>query len=220
MSLGDSDELVEVDPFTFAVGRHIKTDPRPHGLAASPDGSKVYLASDRTGNFQVVDVRLGKVIEAIPVGNDPNQMTLTRDRRVSFVPLRGDDQIAVVQLSPLAVLKKIPSPRRPHDAYTSADGRERIYVGTLAGNTISVFVPIVVFVLSRIGIVTPGFLLRQFKFAVLGAFIISAVITPTADVVNQTLLALPMLGLYLLGVFIAFLFGRKRRRPDDVSAGG
>ena len=80
-------------------------------------------------------------------------------------------------------------------------------------------IPIVVFVLSRIGIVTPGFLLRQFKFAVLGAFIIAAVITPTADVVNQTLLALPMLGLYLLGVLIAFLFGRKRKKPDEVSAG-
>ena len=80
-------------------------------------------------------------------------------------------------------------------------------------------IPIVVFVLSRIGIVTPGFLLRQFKFAVLGAFIISAVITPTADIVNQTLLAVPMMGLYLLGVLIAFLFGRKRKKPEEVSAG-
>ena len=79
-------------------------------------------------------------------------------------------------------------------------------------------IPIVVFVLSRIGIVTPGFLLRQFKYAVLAAFIISAVITPTADVVNQTLLALPMLGLYLLGVLVAFLFGRKREVPGEVSA--
>ncbi len=80
-------------------------------------------------------------------------------------------------------------------------------------------IPIVVFVLARIGLVTPGFLLRQFKYAVLAAFIISAVITPTADVVNQTLLALPMVGLYLLGVLVAFLFGRKRDVPGGVSAG-
>jgi len=140
VTLGDGDELVEVDPFTFVVGRRIKTDPKPHGLAASADGSKVYLASDRTGNFQVVDVRRGAVAEQIPIGEDPNQMTLTKDGRVAFVPLRGDDEIAVVQLSPLTLLKKIPSPRRPHDAYTSADGR-RIYVGTLAGNTVSVFDP-------------------------------------------------------------------------------
>jgi sec-independent protein translocase protein TatC len=73
--------------------------------------------------------------------------------------------------------------------------------------------PVVIFVLSRIGLVTPGFLLRQFRWAVLGAFVISAVITPTPDMVTQTMLAVPMLALYLLGVGVAYLFGRPRRRP-------
>jgi len=72
--------------------------------------------------------------------------------------------------------------------------------------------PVVIFVLARIGLVTPMFLLRKFKFAVLGSFIVAAVITPTADIVNQTMLALPMCGLYLLGVVVAWLFGRPRRR--------
>lgn len=75
--------------------------------------------------------------------------------------------------------------------------------------------PVVIFVLARIGLVTPRFLLRQFKFAVLAAFIISAIITPTPDVVTQTLLALPMLGLYLIGVLVAWIFGRPRRAPSD-----
>jgi sec-independent protein translocase protein TatC len=79
--------------------------------------------------------------------------------------------------------------------------------------------PIVVFVLSRIGLVTPGFLLRNFKYAVLAAFVIGAVITPTPDMVVQTFVALPMVGLYLLGVGVAFLFGRKREAPEEVSAG-
>jgi YVTN family beta-propeller protein len=140
VTLGESDELVEVDPFSYAVGRRIKTDPRPHGLAASADGSRVYLASDKTGNFQVVDAKRGAVVAQVQVGDDPNQMTLTADGRFAFVPLRGEDQIAVVQLDPLAVVKRIPCPKRPHDAYTSADGR-RIYIGTLAGNTVSVFDP-------------------------------------------------------------------------------
>jgi DNA-binding beta-propeller fold protein YncE len=140
VTLGDSDELVEVDPFSYAVGRRIKTDPRPHGLAASADGSKVYLASDKTGNFQVVDVAKGQLVGQIHVGEDPNQMTLTADGRFAFLPLRGADQIAVVQLEPLAVVQRIPCPSRPHDAYTSADGR-RIYVGTLAGRTVSVIDP-------------------------------------------------------------------------------
>lgn len=77
--------------------------------------------------------------------------------------------------------------------------------------------PIVIFVLARIGLVTPGFLLRNFKYAVLAAFIVAAIITPTPDVVIQTLLAAPMLGLYLLGVGVAWLFGRPRREPEAIS---
>jgi sec-independent protein translocase protein TatC len=50
---------------------------------------------------------------------------------------------------------------------------------------------------------------------VLACFVISAVITPSPDVVNQTALAGPMIGLYGLGVLIAFLFGKKRDRGDD-----
>jgi sec-independent protein translocase protein TatC len=71
--------------------------------------------------------------------------------------------------------------------------------------------PVVIFVLARIGLVTPGFLLRNFKYAVLVSFVVSAVVTPTTDVTMQTLLAVPMLGLYLLGVAVAWAFGRPRR---------
>jgi sec-independent protein translocase protein TatC len=74
--------------------------------------------------------------------------------------------------------------------------------------------PVVIFVLSRIGLVTPGFLIRNFKYAVLATFVVSAVITPGGDMMTQTLLAGPMLGLYLLGVGIAWLFG-KPRRPES-----
>jgi sec-independent protein translocase protein TatC len=73
--------------------------------------------------------------------------------------------------------------------------------------------PVVVFVMARIGLVTPMFLLKQFKYAVLGSFVVSAIITPTPDVVTQSLLALPMIGLYLLGVGTAFLFARPRQKP-------
>ncbi len=80
--------------------------------------------------------------------------------------------------------------------------------------------PVLIFVLARIGIVSAGFLLRKFKYAVLGAFILSAVITPTADIVTQSLLALPMLGLYLVGIAVAWAFGRPRvHRGDDDTSG-
>ena len=76
-------------------------------------------------------------------------------------------------------------------------------------------IPVVIFVLARLGLVTPMGLLRVWKWAVLGSFIVSAVVTPSPDVVNQTALAAPMIGLYLLGVLVAWVFGRKRRGPKD-----
>ena len=75
--------------------------------------------------------------------------------------------------------------------------------------------PVVIFVLSRIGLVTAPFLLRQFKWAVLGSFIVAAVLTPTPDMVVQTTLALPMIGLYLLGVLVAWAFGKPRLAESD-----
>jgi YVTN family beta-propeller protein len=140
VTLGDSDQLVEVDPYSYREIRRITVDPRPHGLAISADGSKVYIASDKTGNFQVIDARSGRITGQIPIGNDPNQMTLSKDGRFAYVPMRGEGKIAVVQLDPLRLVKKLPSPAGPHDAYTSADGR-RIYVGAQYGTGIVVIDP-------------------------------------------------------------------------------
>jgi sec-independent protein translocase protein TatC len=69
--------------------------------------------------------------------------------------------------------------------------------------------PILIFFLARLGIVTPAFLLQKFKYAVVLSFIISAIVTPTPDMMTQTSLALPMIGLYLVGVAVAYLFGKK-----------
>lgn len=69
--------------------------------------------------------------------------------------------------------------------------------------------PILIFFLARLGIVTPAFLMQKFKYAIVLAFIIAAIITPTPDMVTQTALAIPMIALYLLGVAVAYFFGKK-----------
>jgi DNA-binding beta-propeller fold protein YncE len=140
VTLGDSDQLVEVDAYSFTEVRRITTDPRPHGLAASRDGSKIYVGSDRTGNLQVIDARSGRIEGQIPLGNDPNQMTLTHDGRYAYVPMRGEDSVAIVELNPLRLLRKVPMNKGPHDAYTTGDG-SRIYVGAQYGNAVAVFDP-------------------------------------------------------------------------------
>jgi sec-independent protein translocase protein TatC len=80
-------------------------------------------------------------------------------------------------------------------------------------------IPVVIFVLARIGLVTPGFLLRGWKWAVVGSFVLAAFVTPTPDAVTAAFLAGPMIGLYFLGVAVAWVFGRDRKKAaaDDVS---
>jgi sec-independent protein translocase protein TatC len=70
--------------------------------------------------------------------------------------------------------------------------------------------PTVVLFLARIGLVTPRFLWTNFKYAILVIFIIAAIITPSADPISQTVVAAPMVVLYVISIAIAWAF---RRRP-------
>jgi sec-independent protein translocase protein TatC len=72
--------------------------------------------------------------------------------------------------------------------------------------------PIVIFTVCEVGLVTPGFLIKHFRYAVLIIFVIAAIVTPTPDVFNMCVFATPMLGLYLLGVGAAGLAQAVRRR--------
>lgn len=77
--------------------------------------------------------------------------------------------------------------------------------------------PVVLFFLSRIGIVSHEFLKRQRRYAVVVAFVLGAIITPTFDPINQTFVALPIVVLYEAGVWLAKLGGRQRRRAGEKS---
>jgi sec-independent protein translocase protein TatC len=74
--------------------------------------------------------------------------------------------------------------------------------------------PVVVFFLALAGIVDAPRLLRGTPYAVLIIFIVAAILTPTPDWVSQLLLGVPMVGLYLLGVGVAFAFtGARKTAP-------
>ena len=72
--------------------------------------------------------------------------------------------------------------------------------------------PIVLFFLSRIGIVTPQRLAGQRRYAIVVAFILGALITPTFDPINQTFVAIPIIALYEVGIWLAKLGARQRNR--------
>jgi sec-independent protein translocase protein TatC len=72
--------------------------------------------------------------------------------------------------------------------------------------------PLVVFILARVGIVTGDKLKKAWRWSVLGAFVLGAIITPTFDPINQTLVAAPLLALYWLSVGLAYVAQSRRRK--------
>jgi sec-independent protein translocase protein TatC len=71
--------------------------------------------------------------------------------------------------------------------------------------------PAVTYVLARIGLITAGFLVRIWKTALIVILISAAVLSPTNDIPNMMLFAAPMMVLYLVSIFVAWIFTRPRK---------
>jgi sec-independent protein translocase protein TatC len=69
--------------------------------------------------------------------------------------------------------------------------------------------PVFTFFLVRVGIWDYRFMLRSFRYAIVVIFVLAAILTPTPDIINQSLLAVPMLLLYLLSIGVAYLWRRR-----------
>ena len=69
--------------------------------------------------------------------------------------------------------------------------------------------PVFMVLLAKIGLVNTSFLNKNRKYAFLLAFVIAAIVTPTPDVVNQTMMAIPLVVLYEVSIGAVWLFGRK-----------
>ena len=91
-----------------------------------------------------------------------------------------------------------------------------LYAWMLVGMGIVFQMPAVVFFLAKMKLITARFLISNFGYAFLIIFIIAAVITPTGDMMTQTIFAAPMVILYIISIVIAWVVGPKRiRAPKD-----
>jgi sec-independent protein translocase protein TatC len=70
--------------------------------------------------------------------------------------------------------------------------------------------PAITYVLARIGLVTAGYLVRVWRVSLIVILIAAAVLSPTNDVPNMLLFAAPMIVLYVISIFIAWIFGKER----------
>ena len=77
--------------------------------------------------------------------------------------------------------------------------------------------PAITYVLARIGIVSAGLLVRSWKISLVVILIVAAVVSPTGDIPNMMLFATPMMGLYVISIFIAWFFGKKRQSDAEAA---
>lgn len=79
-------------------------------------------------------------------------------------------------------------------------------------------IPTITYFLARLGLVTAGMLLKIWRYAIIAIFLVAAIVSPTADIPNLMVFAMPMLGLYAISIGIAWFFHRKRQTQDEVDA--
>lgn len=87
-----------------------------------------------------------------------------------------------------------------------------LFVNVTLGIGLVFQLPVLIFFLTLLRITTPGFLLRNARYAVLIIVILAAIVTPTPDVVNLMLFSVPMCLLYFVGVFAGYLLELRRAR--------
>lgn len=78
--------------------------------------------------------------------------------------------------------------------------------------------PAVTYVLSRIGLVNHLLLINSWRIAIVVILIVAAVVSPTADIPNMMLFAAPMMCLYVVSIFIAWFFGRRRKNDAEAES--
>jgi sec-independent protein translocase protein TatC len=84
------------------------------------------------------------------------------------------------------------------------------FVDVMLGISLVFEMPVVIFFLTLLRVVSPSWLLKHSRYAVLAITILAAIVTPTPDAFTMTLLAVPMCLLYFVGVFAGFLLVMKR----------
>jgi sec-independent protein translocase protein TatC len=95
-----------------------------------------------------------------------------------------------------------------------------LFLTIIAGLGVVFEMPILVFFLALMGVVSAGWMWRNLRYSILVIFIIAAVITPTTDIMNMCIFAAPMVVLYMLSILVAFMVhpARRNRKKDKLEA--
>ena len=89
------------------------------------------------------------------------------------------------------------------------------FLSIILGLGISFELPILIFFLAMFGIVSPKFLLKNIRYAILAVFLVAAIICPSPDPWTMCVYAVPMLSLYLIGILVAWWVHPSRRKAKE-----
>ena len=91
-----------------------------------------------------------------------------------------------------------------------------LYIKLLLAFGLVFQMPTIVLFLARMGVVTAGFLWRHTKYAILLIVIVSAILTPDGGGVSLVAMSVPLFFLYLFSILLAWMFGKKQKRNEDI----
>jgi sec-independent protein translocase protein TatC len=86
-----------------------------------------------------------------------------------------------------------------------------LFLSIILGMGLIFEMPILVFFLALMGIVTAGWMWKNFRYSILIIFIVAAIVTPTTDILNMCIFAAPMIALYALSIGIAYVVHPRQR---------
>jgi sec-independent protein translocase protein TatC len=87
-----------------------------------------------------------------------------------------------------------------------------LFLSIILGMGLIFEMPILVFFLALMGIITARFMWKNFRYAILVIFVIAAIVTPTPDIVNMCVFAAPMILLYVFSIGVAWIVHPKQRQ--------
>ncbi len=87
-----------------------------------------------------------------------------------------------------------------------------LFLTLIVGMGVIFEMPILVFFLALMGIVSAGWMWHNIRYSVLGIFVVAAIVSPTPDILNMCIFAAPMVGLYVLSTGIAWLVHPAQRK--------
>jgi len=127
-----------IDPETHQVVGEIEGMPVNHGVAAAPDGRRVYVSSEANQTLDVVDTGTWEIIRSIPLSARPNNISITPDgRRVYVGIIAQPGAIDVIDTASMEKIKTIDHPGGIHNIYVTPDGKY-VVAGSIAGRRLTV----------------------------------------------------------------------------------